>query len=208
MFKKRIEDLKVIPVAKFTDEKKAIKTAELLLKHEIDVLEITMRSPNALSIVKKIRKEFPDLYLGAGTVLSKQQLVKVVEYEVNFAFSPGFDKEILFLARSYGLPFFPGIATPSELIAALKEGCDIVKFYPAQHLGGIQYLKGLIPVFAHTGVIIFPSGGITPEFVKDYLSLNNVIAVGMSYLVDPALIETDKWDEIESRIATVSDLIK
>lgn len=184
----------VIPVIVISDPDHAVPLARALMAGGIKVLEVTLRSDAALESIRRIKLEFPDALVGAGTVLSKQELHTVAEAGGSFALSPGLTPNLLAAAEQESIPLIPGVATASELMMALEAGLTALKFFPAQAAGGIQILQSLNGPFPQ--VSFCPTGGITSENYREYLALKNVACVGGSWLVPSEKIAQEDWPAI------------
>ena len=171
----------VIPVIVISNPEQAVPLARALLAGGIRVLEITLRSDAALEAIRRIRSELPEALVGAGTVLSGEDLQAVTEAGGCFAISPGLTSRLLAAAEQASVPLIPGIATASELMTALEAGLTELKFFPAQATGGVQMLQSLSGPFPQ--MRFCPTGGITPQNYTEYLALKNVDCVGGSWLV-------------------------
>ncbi len=186
----------IIPVIVIDKEDDALFLAEALLKGGIHVLEITLRTDTALSAIKRIASKFPDLLVGAGTVLRPDDLLRVRDNLGVFAISPGITPTLLESSKWEEFPLLPGISTPSELMMGLDFGFSEFKFFPAEAAGGLPMLKALSGPFPD--VRFCPTGGINEGNYLDYLSLKNCLSVGGSWICPRSLIRERKWDEITS----------
>jgi 2-dehydro-3-deoxyphosphogluconate aldolase/(4S)-4-hydroxy-2-oxoglutarate aldolase len=170
--------------------------AEALLAGGLDIMEITFRTAAAEESIQRIAARFPEILLGAGTLLEKKQVKRAKKAGAVFGLAPGLNPETVKAAKEAGLLFAPGVITPSEVEQALSLGCKLLKFFPAEAAGGVNMLKSLAGPYAHTGVKFVPTGGITSSNLVKYLKLPVVAAIGGSWMVDKALINEGKWDEI------------
>ncbi len=198
---------RIIPIAVFTDITAALKATELLLKHDITAVEITLRTDSALTCIDAVRRRFPELCLGCGTVLSREELDAVSERGVDFAVSPCWSNDLFEHASTLQIPYIPGIATPTELFRALEAGSDLVKFFPAAAIGGASYLKSIIAPFRKRGFHVIPTGGITESNITQFLSIPEVICCGMSSIIERSLLEKGDFEELERRIVRFIDII-
>lgn len=192
----RIADKKIVPVTIIDHAEDALPIAEALLEAGLDVIEITFRTPAAAEAVKKISQAFPEMLVGAGTLLSPYQVEKAVQSGAKFAVTPGTNPVVIEKAHSLGLTLNPGVITPSEVEQALSLGCSVLKFFPAEVFGGAPLLKALSGPYEHTGVKFIPTGGINAKNMGDYLRLPIVAAIGGSWFVDKKLIADKNWSEI------------
>ena len=165
-----VETLKsagIIPVIVIEDEAKAVPLANALVAGGLPVLEVTFRTKAAAGAIAKIKAEVPGAIVGAGTLLTKEQVKAAKEAGAVFGVAPGFDPVVVSYAQEIGLPMVPGIATASELSQALTAGVPMVKFFPAEAAGGVKMIKNLLGAFRFTGVKFMPTGGINATNVKD-----------------------------------------
>lgn len=188
---------KVVPVITIDRIEDAVPLARSLVAGGIRVLEITLRTSVALEAAKAIIAEVPDAIVGLGTVLDGADLARAASINAKFALSPGATPELLQAASRSHIPFVPGIATASELMAALAHGFEIVKFFPAQQAGGISALRALGGPFPRARFC--PTGGISATNAAEWLSERNVVAVGGSWLCPAADIRAGNWDSITAR---------
>ena len=195
----RIARTRVVPVVVVNRAEDACPLAEALLKGGLDVMEITFRTDAAEASIAHIAREFPDILLGAGTVLAAEQAIRARDAGAVFALAPGLNPAVVNAAQDAGLVFAPGVMTPGEIERALDLGCDLLKFFPAGAAGGVGMLKALAGPYSHTGVRFIPTGGINPENMREYLDLPAVVAIGGSWMVDPKLIEAGDWETITAR---------
>ena len=190
----------IIAVLEIESEKNAVPLAEALLEGGIGVIELTLRTPAAIPSISLIEKEVPGMYMGIGTIIEAGQAAMVKkESGVRFGVSPGINPEIIKEAIAAGLPFAPGIATPSELEQAISLGCRVVKFFPCESMGGLSYLKSLDAPYNHLGIRYIPLGGVSPENLASYAKFGSVIAVGGSWIAKKELIKAQDWKEITRR---------
>jgi 2-dehydro-3-deoxyphosphogluconate aldolase/(4S)-4-hydroxy-2-oxoglutarate aldolase len=189
----------VVPVLVIKDLAHAVPLARALVAGGLRAIEITMRTPVALQAIRAVADEVEGAVPGAGTVLNASQFHQAVEAGSQFIVSPGTTLELLDVARKSPVPLLPGAATPSEVMALREEGYKVLKFFPAEQAGGAAYLKSLSSPLA--GMQFCPTGGVTPDNARDYLSLPNVICVGGSWVAPNALVEAGDWEGI-TRLAT------
>jgi len=184
----------IVPVIKIKDVNKAENLAKALLDGGINFAEVTFRAANAEVAIEKIAKAYPEMYVGAGTVITMEEAKKAVEAGAKFIVSPGLDLEIVEFAKANNIEVYPGCVTPTEIQAALKAGLDVVKFFPAAQFGGIKTIKALSGPFAK--LQFMPTGGISLDNLEEYISTKNIIACGGSFMVKESFIEEENWDEI------------
>lgn len=202
---KRMEKSAV--VAGFSVEKTehAAPIAKALLAGGIDVIELTLRTSAALDAVKAIAREVPEILLGVGTILTPEQAAEVKAAGAHFGVSPGMNPRVIKAAAECGLPFAPGICTPSDLEAAIELGCRFVKFFPAEASGGVKFLKSMAAPYKHLGIRYFPLGGLNAGNMMDYLKEPDVPTIGGSWIVKKELVDAADWDGITAR---ATDVIK
>jgi 2-dehydro-3-deoxyphosphogluconate aldolase/(4S)-4-hydroxy-2-oxoglutarate aldolase len=196
-----IESCGVIAVLVVDELQHAIPLAKALVNGGIDAMELTLRTPAALDALKAIRAEVPDMLPGVGTVLTPDQVCLAADAGAAFGVAPGMNPRVVRLARERALPFAPGVATASDVEAALELGCREMKFFPAEPAGGIAYLKSLAAPYTHLGVRFVPLGGLQPDNVSGYLSDPLVLAVGGSWIAPRNLIQQKDWSTVERNAA-------
>lgn len=198
----------VIPVVTIADATHAVPLARALLEGGIGVIEVTLRTPAAVEAIRRIRAEVPSMIVGAGTVLSPDQLEQVATLDVAFAVSPGATARLLDAARASPVPLLPGVATASEAMAVLERGFALAKFFPAEPAGGVALLRALAGPLPE--LRFCPTGGIDARNAAAYLALSNVLCVGGSWLAPPDAIAAGDWGRIRdlARAATALALEK
>ena len=184
----------VVPVLVIHDVDKAVPLAKALMAGGIKVLEVTLRTPAALDVIKKIADEVPDALIGAGTVTNAQQLKAVVDAGAKFAISPGMTADLLKAGMDCDIPLIPGISSTSDLMKGKDAGYTHMKFFPAEASGGVKAIKSISGPFPD--VVFCPTGGIGPANYKDYLALSNVVCVGGSWVAPDDAINAGDWDKI------------
>ena len=192
----RILAKRIVPVVVLDSVESAEPLAEALLAGGLDIMEITFRTAAAEESIQRIAARFPEILLGAGTLLEKDQIKRAQNAGAVFGLAPGLNPEIVTAAQEIGLQFSPGVMTPSEVEQALALGCKLLKFFPAEAAGGVEMLKSLAGPYAHTGVKFIPTGGVSSANLTSYLKLPVVAAIGGSWMVDKALVNAGKWAEI------------
>ena len=192
----RILTKRIVPVVVLDDAEFAEPLAEALLAGGLDIMEITFRTEAAEESICRIATQFPEILLGAGTLLEKEQVQRAKDAGAVFGLAPGLNPNIISAANKIGLQFSPGVMTPSDVEMALALGCKLLKFFPAEVAGGVDMLKALSGPYGHTGVKFIPTGGVTSENIRSYLKLPIVAAIGGSWMVDKTLINEKKWGEI------------
>ncbi len=187
--------------------KHAVPVAEALLAGGIDAIEMTLRTPVAIEAMRAICVEVPTMLIGVGTILTPELAAEVKTAGADFGVAPGMNPRVVSAANDIGLPFAPGIATPSDLEAAIELGCRFVKFFPAEASGGIPYLRSMGAPYKHLGIQYFPLGGLNAENMVEYLREPNVPAIGGSWIVQKALVEEEDWPSITARAAEVRSIL-
>lgn len=197
----RIASQGVVPVIVLEDASRAIPLADALLEGGLSIIEITFRTPAAAEVIATLAKERPAMTVGAGTVLSEETLRVARDAGAAFAVAPGLNPAVVGAAREMGMPFVPGVATPSEIEQGLSFGLELLKFFPAGPMGGVKYLSAIFAAYRHTGVRFLPTGGISDAAAaSEWLACPAVAAVGGSWVARAADIAAGRWDEI-SRLA-------
>ncbi len=203
---KRIESIGVLPVVKITSAGDSENLAASLLAGDLPAVEITFRTDAAAESIARIRKKFPDMLIGAGTVLTPDQVDLAVDAGAEFIVAPGFNPRIAQYCTKLKIPYIPGVNSPSQIELAMEHGLDVFKFFPAEAMGGIKMLKSLAGPYPELKFI--PTGGISPDNLLGYLSLPSVLACGGSWISPSAMISEGRFDDI-AKIAsrTVSDVL-
>ena len=203
----RIERSGVIAVLVIDRSDHGPPLAEALLAGGVDVMELTLRTPAAIDALRAIRREVPGMLAGIGTILTPAQVEQVLEADAAFGVAPGVNRRVMERARSLGLPFAPGVATPSDIEAAVESGCNILKFFPAEPGGGMAYLSSMNAPYAHLGLRFIPLGGLNPENMGRYLADPAVPAIGGSWIAPRPLIQEEDWPAITERAAEARRMI-
>jgi 2-dehydro-3-deoxyphosphogluconate aldolase/(4S)-4-hydroxy-2-oxoglutarate aldolase len=190
----KLEDFGVIPVVAIEDAKDAPALARALIAGGLPCAEITFRTAAAQESIRTLAAQFPEILVGAGTVLTVAQALQAVDAGARFLVTPGFDEAVVAWSLDADVPIFPGVATPTEINMALRRGLNVLKFFPAQALGGVPMLKAIAAPYG--GVRFIPTGGINPQNLSDYLSLPAVAACGGSWLVKKSLIAAGEFETI------------
>ena len=176
-----LDDFKVIPVVVLNNELEAKEKLQGLVDGNLLVAEITFRTSYAYEGIKYAIKHFPNLTIGAGTVINQNQCLQAIEAGCKFIVSPGFSKEVSDVCKNHQIQYFPGCATPTEIMMALQEGWEIIKFFPAQIYGGLKAIDALGASFPQIKYI--PTGGVNSDNLTDYLSHPKIFAVGGSWMM-------------------------
>ncbi|HET6247613.1 MAG TPA: bifunctional 4-hydroxy-2-oxoglutarate aldolase/2-dehydro-3-deoxy-phosphogluconate aldolase [Tepidisphaeraceae bacterium] len=193
----RLKRTRMIAVLIVDEVQDAIPVAQALLAGGIEAMELTLRTAGAVDAIRRIKGEVPGMIVGAGTVLTPEQVLAVADARADFAVAPGTNARVVRAARERGLPFAPGIATPSDIEQALELGCRLLKFFPAEPMGGLGYLKSIAAPYAHLGVKYIPLGSVDMNCAAAYLNDPMVQAVGGSWIAPRDLIVKREWGAIE-----------
>lgn len=197
----------VIAVVVLDDIASAVPLARALLAGGIRCVELTLRTPVALEAVRRIRAEVPEMLVGAGTLLTPQQVNDASAAGVAFGVAPGMNPRVVAEARLMDLPFAPGVCTPTDIEIAIEHGCRLLKFFPCVPSGGLAYLRSVAAPFAHLGVQYIPLGGITPENAEQYLREPAVQSVGGSWMAPREWIQRKDWPAITAKARETTDLV-
>ena len=196
----------VVPVVVLEDEKDALPLAEALVKGGLPVAEVTFRTAAAEGSIKAMCEAYPEMLVGAGTVLSVEQVDRALKAGARFIVTPGFDEEVVDYCIANNIPVYPGTVTPSEVTKAVKRGLNICKFFPAEQYGGVSTIKALSAPF--TTVKFMPTGGVSAKNLKDHLSCSKIVACGGSWMVKGDLIKAHEFDKIRELTAEAVALVK
>jgi len=186
----------LIPVIVIEDSNDAEPLAEALLEGGLNVIEVTFRTAAAPAALTRIIRAFPEMLVGAGTVVTREQAQRCIDLGVRFSVAPGFNPETVRLFQEHGVLFIPGVLSPSEIEAAFGLGCTLLKFFPAGAAGGPKMLKALAGPYASLGVRFCPTGGVNLDNMNEYLSRPEVFAVGGSWIASKRQIAEKQWSVI------------
>jgi 2-dehydro-3-deoxyphosphogluconate aldolase/(4S)-4-hydroxy-2-oxoglutarate aldolase len=203
-----IATLGVVPVIAIERASDAVALADALLEGGLPVAEITFRTEAAADVLAAMRDARPELCIGAGTVLDTSNLKRAIDAGARFGLAPGFDPEIVGAAKAAGLPFCPGIMTPSDLTHAAARGVKLAKFFPAGIAGGPKALSGIAAPFAHLGIRFIPTGGVTEATIGEWLAINQVIAVGGTWIAKTEDIREGRFADIARNAAAAVKVAK
>ncbi|AIV08044.1 MULTISPECIES: bifunctional 4-hydroxy-2-oxoglutarate aldolase/2-dehydro-3-deoxy-phosphogluconate aldolase [Vibrio] len=192
--KEQLKALKVIPVIAIDKAEDIIPLGKVLAENGLPAAEITFRSAAAAEAIRLLRETQPDMLIGAGTVLNREQAIAAKEAGATFIVSPGFNPNTVKACQEIGIDIVPGVNNPSTVEAALEMGLTTLKFFPAEASGGINMVKSLLAPY--TDIELMPTGGINPANIKDYLAIPRVLACGGTWMVDKKLIEAGNWEEL------------
>ena len=197
----RVQAAGVVAVLVIDRAEDAIPLAEALLAGGVDAMELTLRTPSALDALAAIRARVPAMMAGVGTILTPAQVRQVVEAGGSFGVAPGTNPRVLEEAARVGLPFGPGVCTPSDVERALEYDCRVLKFFPAEPSGGLPFLQSMAAPYGHLGLRYVPLGGVTEANAGRYLADPLVAAVGGSWLAPRSAVQQGRWDEIRASAA-------
>ncbi len=194
----KIREKRIIPVAAIKSVDDGLKVCETLIGAGLPVIEVTFRTAAAEDVIKAVAKEFPEMLIGAGTILNVDDLKRAIDAGARFAVAPGTNPKVVGPAIDVEFPFYPGVCTPSDVECAVDLGCKVLKFFPAEAAGGVKLLKSLIGPYGHLGLSFCPTGGINSQNMLDYLALPQVFAIGGSWMVKQDLI--GDWDAMAATV--------
>lgn len=204
---RRLERSGVVAVLVVDEVRHAVPLARALLAGGVEVMELTLRTPAALEALAAIRGEVPQMLAGIGTILNPVQARAAAAAGAAFGVAPGMNPRVISAAQEAGLPFAPGIATPSEMESALELGCRELKFFPAESMGGVAYLKNIYAPYAHLGVRFMPLGGLKATNIETYLKEPFTLALGGSWIATRDLIRAAAWDQITNNAAEARQIV-
>jgi 2-dehydro-3-deoxyphosphogluconate aldolase/(4S)-4-hydroxy-2-oxoglutarate aldolase len=196
MISDRLRRVGVVPVVELPLPELAIPLAEALVAGGLSCVEITFRTPAAQAGLEAVRRAYPDMLLGAGTVFDEEQLSVAVSTGADFVVSPGTNPELVQACLARDIPILPGVCTPSEIEVARGLGLNAVKFFPAEPIGGVSFLRTVCGPYREISFV--PTGGITASVLPDYLALPQVLACGGSWMVKPEMLRAGEFDRIRS----------
>ena len=202
----QIKSIGIIPVVVLDDAKDALPLAKALMDGGLACAEVTFRTDAAEESIRLMSKAYPDMLVGAGTVLTTEQVDRAVAAGAKFIVSPGLNPRIVKYCVEKGIVITPGCCTPSEVEQAIENGLEVVKFFPAEQAGGLAMIKAMAAPYVH--MKFMPTGGINPENVKDYLAFDRIIACGGSWMVKGDLIKAGNFDRVEQQTREAADIVK
>ncbi len=202
----RIEELRIVPVVKLDRAEDAVNLCGALMKGGLPVAEITFRTDAAEEAIRLASEAFPEMLIGAGTVVNTDQAKHAVAAGAKFIVTPGFSEAVTKWAVGNNIPVFPGTSTPTEIMMAMEFGIKVVKFFPAAQYGGLKTLKALAAPYP--SMRFMPTGGINADNLHEYLAFDKIIACGGSWMVKDSLIREGRFDEIERLTAEAVALAK
>lgn len=194
----------VIPVIVIDDIEDAVPLARALVAGGLKVLEVTLRTSSGLAAIRQIKQQVPEAIVGAGTVITPEDVENAIAAGSEFLVSPGSDVSLIDAVLKHSVPMLPGIATPSEAMTLLARGFSHMKFFPAQAAGGIPMLKSIAGPLPQ--IKFCPTGGVNEHIAPDFLALKNVLCVGGTWMLDKSVIAAKDWDTIESQARAAAQL--
>lgn len=189
----RLQQIKIVPVIAINDAAHAVPLAKVLVENGLPCAEVTFRTDAAQESIRLMRDAYPELLIGAGTVLTTQQVDQAISAGADFIVSPGLNPTTLKYCQQRGIAIVPGVNNPSLVEQAMELGLKTLKFFPAEPSGGVAMLKALSAVYP---VQFMPTGGVNPRNVADYLAIPSVVACGGTWMVPSDLMDSGNWDEI------------
>ena len=201
----QLAQIKVIPVIAIDRAEDIIPLGKALAENGLPAAEITFRSDAAVEAIRLLREAQPDMLIGAGTVLNREQAIAAKEAGATFVVSPGFNPSTVKACQELGIDIVPGVNNPSAVEAAIEMGITTLKFFPAEASGGINMVKSLLGPY--TQIQFMPTGGVNTKNVKDYLAIERVFACGGTWMVDKKMINEGRWDEIGRLAREAADLV-
>lgn len=195
----------VVPVVVLEDTKDAAPLAKALVEGGLPCAEVTFRTEAAEASIRLMAEQYPEMLIGAGTVLTKEQVDAAVNAGAKFIVSPGFDPEIVDYCLEKEIPVLPGCISPSEVAQAVKRGLNIVKFFPAEAAGGLAMIKAMAAPY--TGLKFMPTGGINANNLKEYLSCDKILCCGGSWMVKGDLVKAGEFDKIREMTKEARQLV-
>ena len=190
----QLSKIKVIPVIQIDDASLAVPLVKVLIDNGLAAAEVTFRTEAAIESIRLIKAAYPNILLGAGTILNAKQVDQAHAAGASFMVSPGLNPNTVKYCQEKGIPIVPGINNPSQVEQAIELGLDFLKFFPAEASGGVNMLKSLLAPYID--LKLMPTGGINKENINDYLKLDRVVCCGGTWMVSPKLINAQDWDEI------------
>lgn len=196
----KIRRTKIVPVVVLNSVEETLPKMQALINGGLPCAEITFRTPCAAEAIALAVKTYPDMLIGAGTVINREQCERAIEAGSKFIVSPGFSEEVADCCKKHGLLYLPGVVTPTEAMAAIAKGLTVLKFFPASNYGGLKTIKAICAAFPY--IKIMPTGGISAENILEYLACDKIIACGGSWMMSgtPA--------EIEEKTRAAVELVK
>jgi 2-dehydro-3-deoxyphosphogluconate aldolase/(4S)-4-hydroxy-2-oxoglutarate aldolase len=198
----------VIPVLVIDEVNDAVPLARALLDGGVDIMELTLRTPAAMDALAEIKNQVPEMTVGIGTVLTSDQVRQITKLGAAFGVAPGLNPNVVKTAQTEGLPFSPGIVTPTDIECAIELGCNVLKYFPAEPAGGLRYLKSMANPYNHLGIKYVPLGGLNQDNFKAYLEFPSILAVGGSWIAKRDVIQKNDWKTITENASQASQVVK
>ena len=202
----KIQEIGIVPVVVLDDAKDAAPLAKALCEGGLPCAEVTFRTAAAEESIRIMSEQFPEMLVGAGTVLTTEQVDRAVAAGAKFIVSPGMNPRIVKYCVEKGILITPGCANPSDIEQALENGLDVVKFFPAEPAGGLKMIKAMAAPYV--GVKFMPTGGINQNNVRDYLAYDRILACGGSWMVKGSLVDAGEFDKIEELTREAVEIVK
>ena len=202
----RIGEIGIVPVVVLNDVKDAEPLAQALCDGGLPCAEVTFRTDAAEESIRRMTESFPDMLVGAGTVLTIDQVDRAVAAGAKFIVSPGLNPKIVKYCNEKGGLIIPGCANPSDVEQAIENGLSVVKFFPAEQAGGLNYIKAIAAPY--TGLKFMPTGGINPKNVRSYLAYDKILACGGSWMVKGDLVQAGEFDKVRELVKEAVEIVK
>lgn len=202
----RIGEIGIVPVVVLNDVKDAEPLAQALCDGGLPCAEVTFRTDAAEESIRRMTESFPDMLVGAGTVLTIDQVDRAVAAGAKFIVSPGLNPKIVKYCNEKGVLIIPGCANPSDVEQAIENGLSVVKFFPAEQAGGLNYIKAIAAPY--TGLKFMPTGGINPKNVRSYLAYDKILACGGSWMVKGDLVQAGEFDKVRELVKEAVEIVK
>jgi len=202
----RVQQIGIIPVVSIQKLEHALPLAEGLVEGGLACAEITFRTAVAADAIAQIRSRFPEIFLGAGTVLTAEQVDVAINAGAEYIVSPGTNPAVVDHCLAKGVTIFPGVCTPTEIELALAKGVDVLKFFPAEPMGGVKFLQAICAPYKHVRFI--PTGGVDAKNIGHYLALPQVIACGGSWMVKPEWLDAGEFGKVKMMASEAVGLVR
>lgn len=202
----QLRNIAIVPVIEIEDPAKAVSLAKALIEGGINCAEVTFRTAGAAEAIKNMVEAYPDMLVGAGTVLRREQVDKAIEAGAKFIVSPGLNPDTVNYCIEKNIPVVPGVVTPSEIELALSLGLTFVKFFPAEAAGGLKMIKAVAVPYKE--VSFMPTGGVNIGNINDYLAFDRIVACGGTWIVPKSALKEDNYEEITRLCLEAKDHIK
>ncbi|KLV11518.1 2-dehydro-3-deoxyphosphogluconate aldolase [Photobacterium ganghwense] len=201
----KLQSYKIIPVIQINQVEQAVPLAKTLVENGLPVAEVTFRTEAAAEAIRLMREAYPELCIGAGTVLNAEQVDRAVAAGAEFIVAPGLNPNTVRYCQQQGIPVVPGVNNPSQVEQAVELGLTFLKFFPAEASGGINMIKSLLAPYVD--ISLMPTGGISKANVRDYLAIDRVACCGGTWMVAPSLIDNGDWEEIGRLVREAVELV-